>query len=204
MNIFCIGRNYVDHINELNNQVPTEPVIFMKPYTSIHNKNKPYSIPTFSDNVQYECEIVLKIAQTIEQGSLNINYKDACSGISIGIDVTARDIQDKLKEKKLPWELAKAFESSIILDKFLNLDQFKNIEHFQFKFFKNKELVQHGNSKLMIYDFNTIIVSLNKYFTLRPNDLIFTGTPAGVGKMNNGDHFEGYFEDSLILDFVTF
>lgn len=186
MKILCIGRNYVDHAKELNNEVPSEPVVFMKPESSIL-QGKIFNLPTFSSNIHYECELVLKIGKT----GKNILEKDALdyiSEISIGLDLTARDLQSKQKEKSLPWEIAKAFDGSTVLGDFI---PFKNEELYTFDLYKNEEKVQEGNPELMIFNYEKIIAYCSQFFTLEEGDLIFTGTPKGVGQLKTGDILEG-------------
>lgn len=195
MKIVCIGRNYVEHIKELNNTVPSDPVIFMKPDSALLIKNRPLFYPEFTQDLHYEVEIVLKISKLGKY----INEKFAHTyfdEIGLGIDFTARDLQDKQKSKGLPWEIAKAFDySAVISQEFLPKTSFKDLNDIRFSLTKNGETVQQGNTSLMIYSFDKIITYISKFITLRTGDLIFTGTPAGVGPVKIGDILEGYIGD---------
>lgn len=198
MKIICIGRNYSDHISELDNVVPDDIVIFLKPETSIHTSQE-WVAPNFSKNIHYECEIALKISTTGKRISEN-EALDYFEEISLGIDFTARDIQSKLKSKGLPWEKAKSFDSSVILGEFVNKSNF-NLDNIEFEFYKNEERVQHGQSSKMIYSFSTIISKCSEYFTLEEGDIILTGTPSGVGKVNPNDEYYGMLENKEVLRF---
>lgn len=198
MSIFCIGRNYVAHAQELGNEVPTSPVIFMKPSTSLLADGKNFTIPSFTNDLHYEGELVLRVSK---QGKnlKAVNVADYCDAITVGIDFTARDVQAKLKEKGLPWEKAKAFDDAAIIGKWLPFtsDMMNNPIHF--KLHKNGTIVQDGDSSLMIFSFATILESITEYFTIYPGDLIYTGTPVGVGPTQKGDVFEGYFEANQVF-----
>ena len=198
MSIFCIGRNYVAHAHELGNEVPTSPVIFMKPSTALLGEEKNFSIPSFSNDLHYEGELVLRVSK---QGKnlKGVNVIDYCDAISVGIDFTARDVQSKLKEKGLPWEKAKAFDDSAILGKWVPLTTAILENPIRFSLHKNGKMVQDGDSSLMIFSFATILESLTEYFTIYPGDLIYTGTPVGVGPTLKGDVFEGYFEANQVF-----
>lgn len=198
MKIFCIGRNYLDHAKELNNPVPSEPLIFMKPSTALLVNNKPFYHPDFSDNIHYEGEIVLRICKNGRsvQPEFASRYYDA---VAFGIDFTARDLQDKLKAKGQPWEIAKGFDRSAPISKFMPLGELKKPEAIAFQLRKNGELVQDGNTQDLIFSFNTIICHISRYFTLQTNDYIFTGTPAGVGPIQIGDVLDGYIEGQHLL-----
>lgn len=196
MKIFCIGRNYVEHAKELNNKVPTAPLIFMKPPTAYTNKDFLY-YPDFTEDLHYEGEIVLKAAKNgkyIDQKFA----KDYYNQIGFGIDFTARDLQTKLKEKGHPWEKAKAFDGSAPVSKFIELD--KKLDNINFQLMKNGEEVQNGNTKDLIFSFDYLISYISKYFTIQVGDMIFTGTPAGVGRVEIGDHLEGFIEGKKLLD----
>lgn len=194
MKIFCIGRNYVDHAKELNNPVPSEPLVFMKPPTALLKENKAFYYPEFTQDVHYEVELVLKIAKNGR--SVHPKFaKDYYQEIGLGIDFTARDIQAQCKAKGHPWEKAKAFDHSAVLSKFIALDSLEDVANIPFKLYQNKELVQSGFSKDMLFDFNSLIVHLSQYFTLQKGDLIYTGTPAGVGPVAIGDELEGFIGD---------
>ena len=198
MSIFCIGRNYVAHAQELGNEVPTSPVIFMKPSTALLAEEKNFSIPSFSNDLHYEGELVLRVSK---QGKnlKGVNVIDYCDAISVGIDFTARDVQSKLKEKGLPWEKAKAFDDSAILGKWVPLTTAILENPIRFTLHKNGKMVQDGDSSLMIFPLATILESLTEYFTIYPGDLIYTGTPVGVGPTHKGDVFEGYFEANQVF-----
>ncbi len=200
MKIICIGRNYVAHAKELNNPLPTNPVFFLKPDTSIIIRNRPFFYPDFSKDIHYEVELVLKISKNgrhIPEKFASTYYDE----IGIGIDFTARDLQQQQKEKGLPWEIAKAFDGSAPIGKFLKLDAYQDTSKIQFHLLKNSEKVQDGNSELMIFSFNKIVSYVSQFITLKMGDLIFTGTPAGVGPVKIGDRLEAFIEDQKMLDF---
>jgi acylpyruvate hydrolase len=202
MKIIAIGRNYAEHAKELNNPVPTIPVIFMKPDTALLKDNKPFYHPEFSQDIHHEIEIVLKISK---EGK-HINEKFA-SGyfeeIALGIDFTARDIQSKHKEKGLPWELAKAFDNSAPVSNFISKDKFPDLYNVNFNLDINREPRQKGNTKDLLFSFERIIAFVSQYITLKKGDLIFTGTPEGVGKVTVGDRLEGFLEGEKLLDFYV-
>jgi 2-keto-4-pentenoate hydratase/2-oxohepta-3-ene-1,7-dioic acid hydratase in catechol pathway len=200
MKIFAIGMNYLEHTKELNNPVPSEPVFFMKPDTAIIRNNKPFFYPDFSENLHYETEIVLKINRVGKNISERFAHR-YYTEIGIGIDFTARDIQKKCREKGLPWEIAKAFDGSAPLGKFVPKEQLTNVHNLKFHLDINGVTVQSGNSHDMIFSFEKIIAHISKYITIKMGDLIFTGTPAGVGPVKIGDHLQAYLEDQLMLDF---
>lgn len=201
MKIICIGRNYVAHARELNNEVPDEPVFFMKPDSSLLRNNDPFYIPDWTNDVHHEIELVLKISRigkNIEKRFANRYYNE----IGLGVDFTARDIQQKLKEKGLPWEKAKAFDQAAVLGNvFVDKSELADKDNIQFGLNINGNRVQDGNSNLMIFSFDDIISHISKYVTLKIGDLIYTGTPAGVGPVKIGDRLEGFLEDKKILDF---
>jgi acylpyruvate hydrolase len=201
MRIFAIGRNYVEHIQELNNERPDEPVIFTKPDTALTRNNSPFYYPDFSTDIHHEVELVLRIGK---EGK-NIEEKFAAryfDSIGIGIDFTARDLQQKAKEKGLPWDIAKGFNGSApVSDKFLPVTAFKNLGNVSFSLKINGELKQQGNTSLMLFGFDYIISYLSKFFTLKTGDLIFTGTPKGVGPVRIGDILSAYIEDEKLLEF---
>ncbi|MEY3187949.1 MAG: hypothetical protein RIT41_484 [Bacteroidota bacterium] len=198
MSIFCIGRNYVAHAHELGNEVPTSPVIFMKPSTAVLAEGKNFTIPSFTNDLHYEGELVLRVCK--EGKNLKApNVLDYCDAITVGIDFTARDLQNKLKEKGLPWEKAKAFDDAAILGKWAPLTAAIVASPIHFSLHKNGAIVQDGDSSLMIFPLATILESLTEYFTIYPGDLIYTGTPVGVGPTNKGDVFEGYFEANQVF-----
>ena len=198
MKIICIGRNYIDHANELGNKIPKEPLFFLKPDTAIQPKGHPFFIPDFSDKIHYEIELVLKVCKNgknIDEKFAHKYYQE----IGLGIDFTARDIQEKCKELGLPWEKAKGFDGSAqISNRFIDKNEL-DLEDINFKLKLNNKIVQNGNSKNMIFSFDYIISFISKFYTLRTGDLIYTGTPSGVGKVNHGDILTGYIEDTKKL-----
>ncbi len=198
MKIICIGRNYAMHAKELNNPVPKEPVMFMKPDSALLQSQKPFFIPDFTKDVHHELEIVVKINRL----GKHIKKKFArkyYNSITVGIDFTARDVQKELKSKGLPWEIAKAFDSSAPIGKFIPVDQFENLQDINFKLERNGTLVQIGNTKDMLFDIDTLIEHISKYFTLKIGDLIFTGTSAGVGPVKIGDQLVASIEGQELL-----
>ncbi len=200
MKIICIGRNYIEHAKELKNAVPTKPVFFMKPDTALLQKNNPFFYPEFSNDVQYETEIVLKI----NRNGRHIEKKFArkyFDEIGIGIDFTARDLQTEQKQKGLPWEIAKAFDQSAPVGKFLPVTFFNDLNNINFSLKINGEVRQKGNTGDMIFDFGDIISYISKFVSLKTGDLIFTGTPAGVGPIKINDKFEAFIEDEKLLEF---
>lgn len=202
MKIIAIGRNYAEHAKELNNAVPTTPVIFMKPDTALLKDNKPFYLPDFSQNIQHEIELVLKISK---EGK-HIDEKFAGSyfdEIGIGIDFTARDIQSRHKTEGLPWELAKAFDGSAPVSNFVPKTDYTDLYDLDIKLDVNNETRQQGNTKDLLFSFERIIAFVSGYITLKKGDLIFTGTPAGVSKIAIGDHLEGYLQDKKMLDFYV-
>lgn len=197
MKIICIGRNYSEHAKELGNEVPEDPVIFMKPDTAVLKKGSDFYIPEFSHDVHYELEVVLKISKGgkyIRKEVASKHYEE----IGLGIDFTARDLQSKLKNKGLPWELAKGFDGSAVLSDFVSKENY-DLQNLNFSLAKNHELVQNGNTKDMIFSFDDIIAFASQYFTLRVGDLIFTGTPQGVGKVMENDFLEAYLENQKMF-----
>lgn len=199
MKLICIGRNYAEHIKELNNTQNEEPVIFMKGDNAIITGRNPFFIPDWSSDVHYECELVIKI----DRLGKNIADKFAhkyYSEISIGIDFTARDLQSKLKSKGLPWELSKSFDGAAAIGKFISVKNLANPDEIHFHLNKNGETVQTGNSKMMLFPIKKIIEYVSSFITLKKGDLIFTGTPAGVGPVNKNDLLEGYLENEKLLN----
>ena len=194
MKIICIGRNYIDHVKELKNSIPSKPVFFLKPDTAIQPKNHPFFIPDFSNEIHYEVELVIKINKTgkhIEERFANKYYSE----IGLGIDFTARDVQQNCKKNGLPWEISKGFDGSAqISNKFIDKSTI-NIKNINFSLKKNNKIVQIGNSEDMIFKFDSIISYISKFYTLKIGDLIFTGTPHGVGPVNKGDILEGFIEE---------
>lgn len=200
MKILCIGRNYADHINELNNERPSEPVIFLKPDTAILKDNEPFYYPDFSNDIHHEVEIVLKInkiGKNIEAKFAHKYYDE----IGVGIDFTARDLQSKLKEKSLPWEKAKAFNGSAPISGFVPKTRFTNLQNLDFHLEVNGDVRQKGNTNLMLWSFDEIIAEISTYFTLKTGDLVFTGTPAGVGKVIVGDKLTAFIENEEMMSF---
>lgn len=198
MKIICVGRNYVKHIKELNNEAPKDPVLFLKPDTSILLKKQPFFIPEFSNEVHHEVEILVKInriGKHIDRKFAHKYYDE----IGLGIDFTARDLQSKLKEKGLPWEKAKAFDGAAVVGKFLSKNDFKNIDDINFRLEKNDKVQQKGNTSLMLWKIDTLIEYISKYFTLKIGDIIFTGTPSGVAKVNPNDILKGFIEEKEIF-----
>jgi len=198
MKIFCIGRNYINHAKELNNPVPDKPMIFMKPPTALLRNGKAFYIPEFSNEIHYEVELVVKIAKNGKHINKDI-VKSFYDEITTGIDFTARDIQQKLKSKGHPWEIAKGFDFSAAVGNWIPFTQDMKGKNINFTLNINNKTVQSGNSRDMIFDIDTIIIYLSKYFKLQKGDLIYTGTPAGVGKVNAGDVLEGFIEDKQLL-----
>jgi len=200
MKIIAVGRNYIEHANELNNPVPTAPVIFLKPDTALLKDNRDFYYPEFSKEIHYEVEVVLRICKEGKHVSEKFasNYFDQ---IGLGIDFTARDIQQQHKEKGLPWELAKAFDHSAPISELIPKEKFADLYQIDFRLDKNQQGVQKGNTKDLIFSFERIITFVSQYITVRKGDLIYTGTPAGVGPVQIGDHLEGYLQDRKLLDF---
>lgn len=198
MKIFCIGRNYEAHAKELKNDVPAEPMIFMKPATALVKDNGAFFYPEFSRDIQYEGELVLRIAKNGKhvQEEFALDY---INGITVGIDFTARDLQSICKDKGHPWEIAKAFDQSAPVGQWLDFEPFKG-KTIEFGLKKNRVWVQRGTTKDLIFSFSTLIVYISKFFTLQQGDLIYTGTPAGVGPVILGDHLEGFISDKKLLD----
>lgn len=198
MKIFCIGRNYVDHATELGNEIPEEPVIFMKPKSALVQGHTPFYYPEFTNELHYEAELVVRVCKNgkyIQERHASGYY----NAITVGIDFTARDIQKRLKEKGLPWEKSKSFDNSAAMGKLIDITPAINKKNINFHFTKNGETVQKGNSKDMLFSIDHIIAHLSTYFSLNIGDLIFTGTPAGVGECMVGDVLEGFFENDSVL-----
>jgi 2-keto-4-pentenoate hydratase/2-oxohepta-3-ene-1,7-dioic acid hydratase in catechol pathway len=194
MKLICIGRNYTEHIKELENEKPEHPVVFLKPDTAILLKKQPFFLPDFSNDVHHEVEILVKIKKVgkhIQKKFANKYYDE----IGLGIDFTARDIQKQLKEKGLPWEKAKSFDGSAVIGDWINTSHFENVDAISFSLQKNDDLVQQGNTSHMLWKIDEIIEYVSKYFTLKIGDIIFTGTPAGVGKVVANDKLLGFIED---------
>ncbi|GGB75138.1 2-hydroxyhepta-2,4-diene-1,7-dioate isomerase [Flavobacterium suaedae] len=198
MKIICVGRNYTDHIEELANEKPESPVLFMKPDTAIVLKKFPFFIPDFSNEVHHEVEVLVKINKVGKHIDAKFAHKYYDS-IGLGIDFTARDLQAALKEKGLPWEKAKAFDGSAVIGEFVDKTEFESLNDINFKLTKNNEVVQEGNTKQMLWKIDELIAYVSQFFTLRIGDIIFTGTPKGVGKVNPEDVLEGFIEDKKLF-----
>lgn len=198
MKIICIGRNYLEHIKELKNTSPEEILFFLKPETAIPIKGQPFFLPDFSSNIEHEIEIILKINKTGKfiQEKFAKNY---FSEISIGIDFTARDLQEKLKKKGLPWEPAKSFDGSAVVGEFIPIIDLE-LKNINFSLYKNGKIVQKGNTKYMMNNFSKIISYVSKFITLKKGDLIFTGTPSGVSTVKKNDHLEGFIENNSLFE----
>ena len=200
MKIICIGRNYAAHAKELGNDIPDEPVIFMKPKSALLQVHTPFYYPEFTNELHYECELVLRVCKNgkyIQERHASNYY----NGITVGIDFTARDLQDEAKKKGLPWEKSKAFDNSAAVGKFIDITPEINKKNINFSLLKNGEQVQKGNSSEMIFNFDAIIANISNYFSLNIGDIIFTGTPAGVGECVVGDELEAMIEDKVLLKF---
>lgn len=196
MKIICIGRNYAEHIRELGNEKPDKPVIFLKPSTALLQADKPFYHPDWSSDIHYECELVLRIGKTGKyiDSEFALRHIDA---ITVGIDFTARDLQNEQKIKGLPWEIAKAFDQSAVVGRFIPFTPPADPIHFSLK--KNNEWVQQGDTSLMIFSFQETMAYISRFFTLQTGDLIFTGTPSGVGPIKPGDKLEGYLEGECLF-----
>jgi len=194
MKIFCVGRNYAAHAKELGNEIPDEPVIFMKPKSALLQPHTPFYYPEFTNELHYEGELVIRISKNgkyIQEKFAN-KYYDA---VTACIDFTARDIQNDLKAKGLPWEKAKAWDNSAVIGKWVSFGDVKNKKDINFGLYKNKELVQQGNSASMLHNFDSLVAYISNFFSVNIGDVIFTGTPAGVGEAVVGDELEGFLED---------
>jgi 2-keto-4-pentenoate hydratase/2-oxohepta-3-ene-1,7-dioic acid hydratase in catechol pathway len=192
MKIICIGRNYAKHIEELANEKPESPVVFLKPDSAILPKKNPFFIPSFSDDVHYEVEVLIKINKVGKHIAAKFAHK-YYDEIGLGIDFTARDVQEKCKKKGLPWEKAKAFDGSAVIGAFYPKEQF-DLDNLKFQLLKNDEIVQEGNTNAMLWKTDALISYVSQYFTLKKGDIIFTGTPAGVGKVVENDVLKGVIE----------
>lgn len=199
MKIIAIGRNYAAHIAELNNERLAEPVIFMKPDSAILRNNAPFYHPEYSNNIHFEVELLLKINRVGKLVEKRFAHK-YFDEVGIGIDFTARDLQQKCKEKGLPWEIAKGFNGSAPISPFVPKSKYKDLGNLNFSLQKNGELQQQGNTSLMLFDFGDIIAYVSQFFTLKKGDIIFTGTPAGVGPIAVGDQLSAYIEKEKMLE----
>jgi 2-keto-4-pentenoate hydratase/2-oxohepta-3-ene-1,7-dioic acid hydratase in catechol pathway len=198
MKFICVGRNYNNHAKELNNEIPKEPVLFSKPDTALARSGDDWYIPEFTENIQHEVEILIKISKVgkyIQPGFAGNYYSE----IGLGIDFTARDLQDKLKEKGLPWEKSKAFDRSALIGNFVSKEKY-NLDNLNFSLVKNGQIQQKGNTSDMIFSFNFLISYISQYFTLKMGDIIFTGTPAGVSKLIENDFLQGYIENEKFFE----
>ena len=202
MKIICIGRNYTEHIKELENEKPTEPVIFLKPDTAILLKKQPFFIPDFSNDIHYEVEILVKINKIGKHIAKKFAHK-YYDEIGLGIDFTARDLQNDLKTKGLPWEKAKAFDGAAVVGNRLPVSNFKDVNAIQFSLKKNENIVQLGNTSHMLWKIDELIEYISKYFTLKIGDIIFTGTPAGVGKVIANDKLKGFIEANELFSITV-
>ena len=194
MKLICIGRNYINHINELKNEKPSDPVVFIKPDTAILLKKQPFFIPDYSKNIQHEVEVIVKINRVGKYIETKFAHK-YYDHIGLGIDFTARDLQQKLKASGLPWEKAKAFDGSAVVGKWAPKSTFESLENLSFSLKKNDVVVQSGNTQQMLWGIDTVIAYVSQFFTLKIGDIIFTGTPAGVGQVQAGDILKGYIEN---------
>jgi len=202
MKLICIGRNYTKHIEELENEKPKDPVVFLKPDTAVLLKKQPFFIPDFSNDVHHEVEILIKINKVGKHIDRKFAYK-YYDEIGLGIDFTARDLQSQLKSKGLPWEKAKAFDGAAVIGKWLPKTNFKNVNNISFTLYKNDTIVQDGNTNLMLWKIDELIEYVSKYFTLKIGDIIFTGTPAGVGKVVANDKLKGFIENEEMFSITV-
>ena len=193
MKLICIGRNYAAHIDELANERPEEPVVFIKPDSAILPKEQDFYIPEFSDNIHYEVELLVKIDKVGKHIAPKFAHK-YYSEIGLGIDFTARDLQSRLKAKGLPWEKAKGFDGSAVVGKWLDKNMYENTQELGFSLLKNGEIVQNGHTSLMLWKIDELIAHVSTYFMLKKGDILFTGTPAGVGKVSPNDYLQGRIE----------
>lgn len=200
MKIICIGRNYVAHARELNNEVPDKPVFFMKPDSALVTSNRPFFYPDFSSDVHHELEVVIRVnrlGRSIEEKYAHRYFNE----VALGVDFTARDLQAEQKKKGLPWEIAKGFDYSAPVSEFYPLDRFGDIHNLSFRLDINGKTVQDGNTSLMIFSFEKIIAYVSRFMTLKTGDMIFTGTPAGVGPVALNDRLEAYLNGEKLMDF---
>lgn len=200
MKILAIGQNYSEHNKELNSSNPTEPVVFMKPDSALLKNNKPFFIPDFTNELHYETELIIKfnrLGKNIDSKFSHRYYTE----IGLGVDFTARDLQRKLKSEGKPWEICKAFDNSAVIGNFISMDEIEDIQKIDFRLDINGQTVQKGNSKDMIFPINELIAYVSRFFTVKIGDILFTGTPAGVGKVAIGDRLEGYIFDKKMFDF---
>lgn len=202
MKLICIGRNYADHAKEMKSELPSEPIFFLKPDTALLKDVDEFYLPDLNSEIHFECELVVKINKAGKNIDVEFAHK-YYSEITLGLDLTARDLQTKCKEKGLPWEIAKAFDNSApISNKWINVADV-SLPNLNFQFFQNGELKQHGFTKDMIFSIDTVISYVSKFITLKTGDLIFTGTPAGVGPIQIGDKLEGFVEENKLFEFTV-
>jgi 2-keto-4-pentenoate hydratase/2-oxohepta-3-ene-1,7-dioic acid hydratase in catechol pathway len=202
MKIFAIGQNYSEHNKELNSTNPTQPVVFMKPDTAVLKNNKPFFIPDFSEELHYETELIIKfnrIGKKIDKKFSTRYFAE----IGLGVDFTARDLQRKLKAEGKPWEISKSFDNSAVIGNFLPVNELNDIQNIQFRLDMNGKTVQQGCSADMIFPINELIAYVSRFFTIKIGDILFTGTPVGVGKVAIGDRLEGYIFDKKMFDFYV-
>tara|TARA_R110002050_G_scaffold74772_4_gene160121 strand:+ start:23338 stop:23949 length:612 start_codon:yes stop_codon:yes gene_type:complete len=202
MKLICIGRNYTEHIKELENEKPTEPVVFLKPDTAILLKKQPFFIPDFSDDVHYEVEVLVKINRVGKHIDKKFAHK-YYNEIGLGIDFTARDLQSQLKAKGLPWEKAKSFDGAAVIGNWLSVSEIDSVDAINFSLKKNNNIVQKGNTSHMLWKIDELIEYVSKYFTLKIGDIIFTGTPAGVGRVIANDKLKGFIEDKEMFSITV-
>lgn len=201
MKIIAIGRNYIDHAKELNNPVPKEPIFFLMPDSALLKNNQPFFYPDFSTDIHYEVEIVVKLNRLGKNVASKFAHR-YYSEIGIGIDFTARDLQQKCKEKGLPWEISKSFDGAAVISKLISLDKFGNINNINFRLELNGKVAQKANTSEMIFKVDELIEHVSKYMTIKIGDLMYTGTPSGVGPVKIGDRLTAYVEDEKLLDFI--
>ncbi|WP_339917634.1 fumarylacetoacetate hydrolase family protein [Yeosuana marina] len=202
MKLICIGRNYTEHIKELENEKPTDPVVFLKPDTAILLKKQPFFIPDFSNDVHHEVEILVKINKVGKYIAKKFAHK-YYDEIGLGIDFTARDLQKQLKDKGLPWEKAKGFDGAAVIGKWMSVKEIEDVNAIKFSLKKNENIVQLGNTSHMLWKIDELIEYVSKYFTLKIGDIIFTGTPAGVGKVIANDKLKGFIEDKEMFSITV-
>ncbi|WP_339876101.1 fumarylacetoacetate hydrolase family protein [Olleya marilimosa] len=202
MKLICIGRNYTDHIKELENEKPTDPVVFIKSDNAILLKKQPFFIPDFSNDVHHEVEVLVKITKLGKHIDKKFAHK-YYDQLSVGIDFTARDLQKQLKEKGLPWEKAKSFDGAAVIGNWIDKSEFSDVDNLNFRLEKNSSVVQTANTSLMLWKIDELIEYVSKYFTLKIGDIIFTGTPSGVGKVVANDKLKGYLEDKELFSITV-
>ncbi|MFQ3238900.1 MAG: 2-keto-4-pentenoate hydratase/2-oxohepta-3-ene-1,7-dioic acid hydratase in catechol pathway [Olleya marilimosa] len=202
MKLICIGRNYTDHIKELENEKPTDPVVFIKSDNAILLKKQPFFIPDFSNDVHHEVEVLVKITKLGKHIDRKFAHK-YYDQLSVGIDFTARDLQKQLKEKGLPWEKAKSFDGAAVIGDWIDKSEFSDVDNLNFRLEKNSSVVQTANTSLMLWKIDELIEYVSKYFTLKIGDIIFTGTPSGVGKVVANDKLKGYLEDKELFSITV-